>query len=723
MNFINDNGALIARRLGETLRIEAWGKDSLRVRATMCPEILDQDWALTEVPPQAEAKVEIFAPGEWDAAGDSEANLGEKGCAVITNGRVKAIVNWTGVISYYKDDVLFLREYSRNYDGTISRESRCLKIVSREWKGVMGGDYYNLNMKFESNEGEKLFGMGQYQQPWLDHKGSVLELAQRNSQISVPFAVSSLGYGFLWNNPAVGRVTFGKNYTEWIASSTKQMDYWITVADTPKEILASYTAVTGHAPMFPEDRMGLWQCKLRYRTQAEVLEIAHRYQEEGIHIDQIVIDFFHWTVQGDWKFDKTYWPDPKAMVDELHSMGIKVIVSVWPSVDRRSENFEPMYEQGLLMKTDRGEPQTYDYQGDCVEIDPFNPQTAEYVWNVCKKNYYDYGIDAFWLDNSEPDLGVYDFDNYRYYAGPALSCSNMYPQMYSRIFYDNMSKLYEQKLSSCSGNAADSSCAGAEAGTAHTGESTVCAESCAGENPASDACNGIVNLLRCGWAGSQKYGNVIWSGDVPSTFEAFRDQLQAGLNMGLAGIPWWSTDIGGFMTDDVNDPDFRQLLIRWYQFAVYSAVLRMHGDRGPYDIPPLDDRDWGGGYLHTGQPNELWSYGEDNYRIMRSYYDVRISMHDYICDLYREAHENGSPLIRTMFYEFPSDAKCWELTDQYMFGSKYLVAPILYLNQFSRSVYLPEGSWKLTSTGEVFDGGQTVTADAPIEYMPVFERM
>ena len=233
----------------------------------------------------------------------------------------------------------------------------------------------------------------------------------------------------------------------------------------------------------------------------------------------------------------------------------------------------------------------------------------------------------------------------------------------------------------------------------------------------------VVNLLRCGWAGSQKYGNVIWSGDVPSTFEAFANQIQCGLNMGLAGIPWWTTDIGGFMTDDVENPDFRQLLIRWYQFDVYSPVLRMHGDRGPYNIPALDDRDWGGGYLHTGQRNELWSYGEENYAIMRKYYDMRISMHDYIRSLFAEAHENGSPLLRAMFYEFPQDGQCWELQDQYMFGAKYLVAPILHLNQFRRAVYLPARRWKRTSTGEVFQGEQTVTVDTPISYMPVFEKL
>ena len=674
MKFLTDGSALLCLHQGEKLRIEPWGRDSLRVRATMLPDFSGQDWALTEAVEKGEARITVEEVDHW--VGDG--SIDKRELATIVNGRMKAVVNHVGVISFYRDDTLLLREYFRSYDGTISRESRCLKVVNREWKGVTGGSEYSLNVKFESNRGEKIFGMGQYQQECMDLKGCVLELAQRNSQISVPFAVSSLGYGFLWNNPAVGRVTFGRNYYEWIARSTREMDYWITAADTPKAILGNYTAVTGRAGTFPEDLMGLWQCKLRYRTQDEVLEVARKYQAEGIRIDQIVIDFFHWTVQGDWKFDKTYWPDPKAMVEELHSMGIKVIVSVWPSVDRRSENFYPMLERGLLMRTERGALQTYDYQGDCVEIDAFNPEARKYIWEVCKRNYYDLGIDAFWLDNSEPDLGVYDFDHYRYYAGPALSVSNLYPQMFSRAFYDEMSRLQDAP---------------------------------------------VVNLLRCGWAGSQKYGNVIWSGDVPSTFEAFADQLQCGLNMGLAGIPWWTTDIGGFMTDDVDDPDFRQLLIRWYQFAVYSPVLRMHGDRGPYNIPPLDDRDWGGGYLHTGQPNELWSYGEENYAIMRKYYDVRVAMHDYIKSLYAEASENGSPLLRAMFYEFPEDEKCWELQDQYMFGAKYLVAPILRLNQFSREVYLPAGSWKLTSTGEVFQGGQTVAADAPIDYMPVFERM
>ena len=674
MEFIAEKNALVFKRQGETVRIEAWGENSLRVRATMLKDFTGNDWALTEKVKETSAEVKTFDVTYRTGEGtDVDRTHGK-----ITNGDISCEVNFAGVMSFYKKDKLILREYFRSYDGTISRESRCLKIVNREWKGVQGSDNYKLKVRFDSNPGEKLFGMGQYQQQNMNLKGCTLELAQRNSQISVPFAVSSLGYGMLWNNPGVGQVTFGNNMTLWDMHSTKEMDYYITVADTPKEIVANYASATGYAGEFPEELMGLWQCKLRYRTQDEVLSIARKYKELGIHIDQIVIDFFHWTYQGDWKFDKKYWPDPKAMVDELHSMGIKVIVSVWPSVDRKSENFYPMLEKGLLIKTERGALQTYDYQGDCVEIDVFNPETSKYVWEVCKKNYYDFGIDGFWLDNSEPDYGVYDFENFRYIDGSALEVSNLYPQKYSRVFYDNMVKEGQK-------------------------------------NP--------VNLLRCAWAGSQKYGNVVWSGDVPSTFEALQDQLQCGLNMGLAGIPWWTTDIGGFMTDDVNDPDFRQLLIRWYQFAVYTAVFRLHGDRGPYNIPALDDRDWGGGYLHTGQDNEMWSYGDDNFKIMKKYYDIRKELKPYIKSLYNEASTNGSPLIRTMFYEFPEDEKCWDIQDQYMFGEKYLVAPILHLNEFEREVYLPKGNWKLTSTGEEFAGERTVKVSAPIEYMPVFEKL
>lgn len=661
MFFSEKNQSLIGRRQNETLVIEACGNNALRVRSTKYPQFSENNWAVS---------------GFTDNQSKCVISI-EKEKASIQNGKIRAVVNFAGVITFFKEKKMILREYYRSYGGTESRESRCLKVISRDFKPIIGGDY-SLTVRFESNDSEKIYGMGQYQHAYTNLKGCILELAQRNSQVSVPFALSNLGYGFLWNNPAVGKVTFGKNYTEWHAEAAEQMDYWITADDTPSQIIENYTQVVGRAPKMPENLLGLWQCKLRYRTQEEVLTVAREYKRLGISLSVIVIDFFHWTRQGDWCFDPEYWPDPKAMVDELHSMGTRVMVSIWPSVDRKSKNYNEMFEKGFLIRTERGTMQTYDFEGDSAILDTTNPEARAFVWEKCKENYYQYGIDMFWLDNAEPDLAVYDYDNIRCYLGTHLKVGNIYPEMYSKSFFDGLSA----------------------------------------ENQP-----GIVNLVRSAWVGSQKYAALLWSGDVPSTFEAFRDQLAGGLNVGMAGIPWWTSDIGGFMDGNVLDPAFIQLLIRWYQFAVFCPILRMHGDRDPHDISPLSDRDFGGGYLFTGRPNELWSYGEEAYSIMKKYLDIRLSMKEYISKLFDEAHETGAPLMRTMFYEFPQDEKCWEINDQYMFGSDYLVAPVLYENQFSRKVYLPDGVWKNLNDKKEYTGGKTIECDAPIDCIPVFIRV
>ncbi len=666
MKFWKENHSLMWKHQYETVCITPWGKNALRIRATKFPNFTSQDWALEEPVPDTSADVSI------------ELNCGENTQnpdasiinASITNGRLCIKVDAAGIMTFYRDGQRILKEYHRDYDQPSCRQSRCLRIRGRAYKAIIGGDY-EMKLRFESTDGEKIYGMGQYQQSYLDLKGCTLELAQRNSQTSIPFAVSSLGYGFLWNHPGVGNVVFGRNYTEWEAKAAKQLDYWITVDDNPAKILQNYTEVTGRTPMIDKALLGLWQCKLRYRTQEEVLRVARKYKELGIALDVIVIDFFHWTRQGDWKFDAEYWPDPKAMCDELHAMGTKVVVSVWPTVDKKSENFAELFDRGLLIQTEHGSNQTYEFQGDCLTIDVTNPEAQEYLWEKCKKNYYDYGIDMFWLDNAEPDYSVYDFDNYRYYAGSALEVSNVYPKLYVKTFYEQTKAL---------------------------------------------------SLVRCGWAGSQKYASLLWSGDIPSTFESLRDQMIAGLHMGLAGIPWWTTDIGGFMTDDAADPDFRELLLRWFEFAVFTPILRMHGDRGPHDIPPLSEKEWGGGCLFTGYPNELWSYGDEAFDIMKRQLDLRLSLKPYIEKLMQEASETGAPLLRTMFFEFPDDARCWELDDQYMFGNQYLVAPILQFGQREREVYLPAGTWKQLADNQLYEGGQTVLSPAPLAQIPVFER-
>ncbi len=663
MYFEKKDNSLVCRKGNETLKIEPWGKNSFRVRSTLERKFSENVWGLTEEAESPAAEIKI-----------SE----ETNSASICNGKISAEVNKNGVISFFKDGKKILGEYYRCYDSEVSKESVCLKVINREYKGIIGGNY-KLTVRFNSNDEEKIFGMGQYQTPYLDMKGCVLELAQRNSQISIPFAVSSLGYGFLWNSPSVGRASFGKNVTEWFSECTREMDYWITAEDVPSKIVENYTAVTGRAPVMTDDYLGFWQCKLRYRTQEEVLTVARKYKELGIHLDVIVIDFFHWIRQGDWGFDPEYWPDPKAMCDELHAMGTKVMVSIWPSVDRKCSHFYEMEDKGFLVRTEHGGKQTYAFNGDCLTFDATNPEAREYLWKICKENYVKYGIDMFWLDNAEPDYDVYDYENYRYQLGTALEVSNLYPKFYAQAFYDGMK---------------------------------------------SDGRKNFVNLERCAWVGSQKYATVLWNGDVQSTFECLADSVVQGLNMGLAGIPWWTTDIGGFMFGNPKDKKFVELLERWFEFAVFTPILRLHGDRDPHDIEPLEKvKDWGGGYLYTGQPNEIWCYGEEAQKIMEKQIQLRETLKPYVSSLMKEASENGSPLMRTMFYEFPSDSECWKLRDQYMFGSEYLVAPVLEAGMKERKVYLPDGKWQEINSNAEYEGGIYITVPTPIDSIPVFKKM
>ncbi len=500
-----------------------------------------------------------------------------------------------------------------------------LGIDAREFTPILGGDY-QLTARFESDPAEKLFGMGQYQQPYLNIKGCTLELAHRNSQASVPFVLSSLGYGFLWHNPAIGKATFGTNVTEWYAQSTDILDYWITAGDTPAEIEEAYARATGTVPMMPEFAMGFWQCKLRYRTQDELLEVAREYKRRDLPISVIVADFFHWPNQGDWKFDLEYWPDPKAMIDELKSMGIELMVSIWPTVEESSENYREMEEKGYLIRADRGN--RIMLSGASI-FDATHPGAREFVWSKVRQNYYDDGIKIFWLDEAEPEYTHYHYDIYRYHLGPDVQIGNIYPVVYARAFFEGMSAAGQEN---------------------------------------------VINLLRCAWAGSQKYGALVWSGDIDTTFRSMRNQFAAGLNMGIAGIPWWTTDIGGFHGGNPDDPAYREVLARWFQWGAFCPVFRLHGFRDPHKAPLSNH---GGGKMLSGAANEVWSYGDEVYAICTKYMSLRERMKPYITGLMQAAHEHGTPVMRTLFYEFPADAKSWDVSDEYMFGPDLLVAPVM----------------------------------------------
>ncbi|MBQ6717011.1 MAG: hypothetical protein IJN21_10875, partial [Clostridia bacterium] len=234
--------------------------------------------------------------------------------------------------------------------------------------------------------------------------------------------------------------------------------------------------------------------------------------------------------------------------------------------------------------------------------------------------------------------------------------------------------------------------------------------------------NDVVSLVRCAWAGSQKYGALAWSGDVQSNFETFKRQVVAGLNMGMAGIPWWNADIGGFFMGDIRDEKFHELLMRWFAFAAFSPVMRLHGDRNPHDKPALISSG-GKECCASGADNEVWSYGEKVEAVLRKYIDLRYRIKPYTRRLMQAAHENGSPVMRPMFYNFPDDINAWDVSDAYMYGDDLIVAPIFEAGATERQVYLPEGAnWVDMQTGNVFAGGQKVTVPAPIDVIPVFAR-
>jgi len=673
-------GRLIRRQDNEIIQIEAWGAHALRVRITRNNQVeLNENWALLVPQDTGSVEIEIHDPDkkkeiQFAAGGADSSTLADSATARIRNGNITAEINHEGWLSFYNQHgELLLQEYWRNR-ARLDRFNSPLNVDGRELKGNLGGAW-QASIRFEADDREKIFGMGQYQDPYLDKKGTVLELAHRNAQSCVPFYTSSLGYGFLWNNPAIGSVSFAKNLTEWKVPVTDQVDYWITAGDSPAQIQEQYTAVTGRVPMMPDFGLGFTQCRMRYRNQQELMDVAREHKRRGLPMDMIVADFFHWTTQGDWKFDETDWPDVEGMVKELKEMGIELMVSIWPTVDTRSENREEMEERGLLIQVDRGHRINMNWMGETAFFDATNPEAREFIWKKARENYFDKGIKVFWLDEAEPELGIYDFDIYRYWKGPALKVSSIYPYNYTQAFYDG---LIEQGM----------------------------------KQP--------LNLVRTAWAGSQRLGALVWSGDIHSSYRSMREQLAAGLSISMAGIPWWTTDIGGFHSGYPEHEDFREMLVRWFQWGVFCPVFRLHGDRLPYRKPDPEVRN-GIQQFGSGWDNEIWSFGEKAYPILEFYLHLRERLKPYIKGLMKEAHLKGTPVFRPLFYDFPQDQASWNCEDAYMFGPDLLVAPIMEAETYSRKVYLPAGAkWTNAWTDEVLEGGQEIKVEAPFEQIPLF---
>ncbi|MEU8489389.1 TIM-barrel domain-containing protein [Streptomyces sp. NPDC048641] len=668
--FREHNGGLEWRGEHEVLRIEPWGTDSLRVRAALGRLRDDIPGALLDRDDATGAAATISVP-DLTGLRVFKNGLGSPTDPVpparITQGNITAELTLDGLIRFV-----------RTADGT---ELLAERPAHFWWPGSrvhtpVGHGYQRLEQNFQAYEGERLYGLGQRQHGLLDQKGTVTDLVQRNTEVTIPFALSNRGYGLLWNSPAVGRVELAVTGTRWVADSARQIDYWITAGDRPADILRSYADATGHAPELPSWASGFWQCKLRYRTQEELLTVAREHRRRGLPLSVIVADFFHWTRLGDWRFDPAEWPDPAAMVEELDEMGVKLMVSVWPSVNRSSEHYDALERGGMLAANEYGTAahatwvdKGADHRVMVSFYDPTNPDTRAFVWDKVRENYQSLGINLWWLDACEPEMKPGHPANLRLHAGHGAEVANLYPRENARIFHEGMA---------ASGN--------------------------------TDG----MSFSRSAWAGSQRYGTAVWSGDIGTDFTALRQQIAAGLNIGISGIPWWTTDIGGFHGGDPDDPAFREVLIRWFQFGALCPIFRLHGFRLPW--LPL------GGEM-TGGPNEVWSYGDQAYRILGDYLALRERIRPYIDEQMRTASREGLPPMRALFLEFPDDDACWTVADSYLLGPDLLVAPVTTAGATTREVYLPAGArWTCAWTGADFEGGARVTVDAPLERIPLFLR-
>ncbi len=655
----------------EFLRVEEWGPGSVRVRAGLGPLLEDLPGALASVrPAPGAAACSVTLParlaGDEEPDGTTTFGAAEDTVAVVSTGDLRVEISPTGMIRFSRaDGTELLAERRRHFT----------------WPGPrhfdpLGDGRYRIAQLFEAYAGERLYGLGQQQHGLLDQKGAVVDLIQRNGDVSIPFLLSSRGYGLLWNSPAVGQVQLAATGTRWLADDARQIDYWFTAGGTPAAALGRYAEATGRSPVMPEWATGFWQSKLRYRSQQELLEVAREYHRRGLPLAVIVADFFHWSALGEWQFDPVEWPDPQQMVDELAAMGTRLMVSVWPSVNPVSSNWDKLKERGLLIGTEFGlaantlwTDKPSDARTPVAFYDATNPEGRRFIWDAVSRNYGRYGIDVFWLDACEPEIYPLQPANLRFWAGRGSEVANLYPREHARAFW-------EGRVAAGRGDG--------------------------------------VNFARSAWAGSQRYGVVLWSGDIGTDFATLRQQVAAGLSAGISGIPWWCADIGGFHGGDPGDPAYREVMIRWFQFGALSPIFRMHGDRAPRT--PL-------GRDITGGPNEIWSYGAEAEAIMVAYLHLRERLRPYIQRQMRAAADSGLPPMRALFLEFPDDARAWTVADQYLFGPDLLVAPVLEPAATKRTVYLPAGAtWTDAWTGDTYAGGGEVTVPAPLERIPLLLR-
>ena len=506
---------------------------------------------------------------------------------------------------------------------------------------------------------EAFYGLGQHQAGVWNYRGEAVDISQDNTNISIPMLLSSNGYGIFWNNASRSR--FNNRFINALYLSSEvadQMDYYFIYGPDFDKIVAAYRELTGGVPLFGEWAYGYWQCKNRYDSQTEILGIAKKYRDLHIPLDNIVQDWFWWNVMGDPVWNKNY-PDPKGMVQELHNEHVHLMVSVWPFFRPGSPVYDDMDKKGYFIA--KTKVSGFHPAGQAL-YDAFNPAARQYYWKLMDDALFKIGVDAWWLDTTEPETeGREDtiLITNQTAAGNGARVANAFPLMTTTAVYQGQRAESDRKR--------------------------------------------VFILSRSAFAGEQRNSSAVWSGDVEPNWVTFRRQIPAGLNYSLSGLPYWTTDIGGFISGNPDDPAYRELYARWFEFGAFCPIFRAHGTR-------------------TTNQNELWSYGPEMQKLLTSYDELRYRLMPYIYSVaWMTTKENYTPM-RGLVMDFREDTRAQNVGDQYLFGPALMVNPVTEPAATSRRVYLPQTKWYDFWTGKQIEGGKSLEVDAPLDRMPLFVR-
>ena len=535
---------------------------------------------------------------------------------------------------------------------------------SVRWAGqvqaVEGGDYTFVTT---SDDGVRL---------WIDDKQVIDDWnvhAARADTATVRFAPHSrhrLRMEYYQNTrDAVARLAWrhgsSKATVSWTSEAADAIDYYFLYGPSLDTVMADYRALTGPAPMPGKWALGFWQCKERYQTQQEWLDIAQGYRSRHEPIDDLVQDWFYWDPSpwGSHKFDPKRYPDPAAAIAQLHDQyHLHFMISVWGKFDPGSPsnpdvNYDELNAKGLLYPTAvRGPDRFYD---------AFSPEARAIYWRQIQDALFNKGVDAWWLDASEPEANMQALRQTDTAAGRGGLVLNAWPLMHTMGVYQ---------------------------GQRH-----------------ADPNKRVYILTRSAYAGQQRNAAATWSGDITGTWDVFARQIPAGLNFCLSGIPYWTTDIGGFFVNYPGgsaNPEYRELFTRWFQWGAFCPIFRVHG---------------------TSTPKELWRFGPQYEPILVKYDNLRYRLMPYIySQAWQVTHHSGT-IMRALVMDFPQDDTARESKDEFLFGPSLLVCPVTQPGATSRRVYLPSGTrWTDFWTGRGYKGGQTITASAPIDTMPLYVR-